>query len=187
MNGLEWNKVIASVLLASLIGMVVGKIVDVLYKPEYKIATRGYQVAVDEMAESAAQGASAAVFEVDIAALMSKASSTAGKIVFKKCASCHTMNKGGPNRVGPNLYNVLGAAKGHRSDFKYSSALTSKGGSWDYESLFQLLHKPSRFIKGTKMSFVGLKKPEDIANVIEYLRQEASDNPPPVPAAAPSE
>ncbi len=181
MNGLEWNKLIASLLLASLIGMVVGKIVDVLYKPEYQITTRGYQVVVNE--EEAASGANAAsdVFEVDIAALMSTASSAAGKVIFKKCASCHTVNKGGANRVGPNLYNVIGAVKGHRDDFKYSPALVAKGGSWDYDSLFQLLHKPSKFIKGTKMSFVGLKKPEDIANIIAYLREEASDNPPPIP------
>lgn len=181
MNGLEWNKIIASVLVASLIGMVVGKIVDVLYKPEYQIATRGYQVAVNEDAGEMSVEAKDEGFNVDIAALMSQASSAAGKVVFKKCAACHTMDKNGANRVGPNLYNVLGAKKGHRDDFKYSSALVSQGGDWDYDSLFQLLHKPSKFIKGTKMSFVGLKKPQDIANVIEYLRQEASENPPPVP------
>lgn len=181
MNGLELNKIISAVLLASLIGMVVGKVADVLYKPERTVKARGYQVALSDTPIAVLSNDKAA-FAPDIAELMSKASSAAGKIAFKKCAVCHTDDKGGSDRIGPNLWNIVGAKKAAKDNFKYSAAMTSLGGVWGYEELFHFLHSPAKFVSGTKMSFAGLSKPEDIANVIAYLREEASDNALPLPA-----
>jgi cytochrome c len=84
--------------------------------------------------------------------------------------SCHTINKDGPTKVGPNLWNIVGAPKISSPNFAYSSAMQKAGGIWDIPSLFQFLHKPQTFIPGTKMSFIGLNNPQDIANVIAYLK-----------------
>lgn len=106
-----------------------------------------------------------------------------GAKVFKKCTSCHNADKGGAHTTGPNLYAVIGAASAARSDFKYSSAMASAGITWDYETLNDYLAKPTRYVSGTNMNFVGLKKAEDRAAVIEYLRI-AADSPVPKPSPA---
>jgi len=109
-----------------------------------------------------------------------------GAKVFNKCKSCHTVNSGGKNGTGPNLHNILGAAAGAKAGFSYSGAMSGSGVKWGFEELDGFLTKPSKYIKGTKMSFIGLKKPADRAAVIEYLRQSA-DTPLGQPAAAASE
>lgn len=172
MSGIELNKIAASILLASLIAMVVGVVANVLYKPKLQLAKRGYQIEVADAGDAAASGA--AEEKIDVAALMAKANADAGAEVVKKCLSCHGFDNGGANKVGPNLFGVPGGPKAHRKDFAYSKALEAKGGTWDDESLFHFLHKPSKFIPGTKMSFAGLSKPEDVANVIAFLKQKAS-------------
>ena len=91
------------------------------------------------------------------------------------------MEKGGANKVGPNLYNVVGSEKGHEPSFAYSDALMSIKEPWDYENLNAFFAKPKDYAPGTKMNFAGLSKVQDRANVIAYLRQFA-DNPPPIPA-----
>lgn len=181
MNGFELNKIAASILLAGLVAMVVGNVTDILYSPDLDPKQRGYYVEV-VADQSGGQVVQEAKVEFDIAALMKNANAGAGKDIFKKCASCHTYEKGGANRVGPNLYNVINAKKGHKGDYTYSSALLASEGEWNYKNLFEFLHKPRGYIKGTKMSFAGLNKSEDIANIIEFLRQEASDTPPALPA-----
>jgi len=100
--------------------------------------------------------------------------------VFKKCKACHTADQGGPNRVGPNLWNVVGGPKAHAEDFSYSDAITGLGGEWTYADLDAYLTKPKDFAPGTKMTFAGLKKPKDRAAVISYLRT-LSDSPKPLP------
>jgi len=106
-----------------------------------------------------------------------------GAKVFKKCQSCHNAEQGGANGTGPNLYGVVGSPTGHHPDFNYSTAMTSTGYNWTFDELNAFLTKPAAHIKGTKMSFIGLKKEEDRAAVIEYLRIHA-DNPVPRPEAA---
>jgi len=118
--------------------------------------------------------------KVDVIALLSKASAENGANLVKKCAVCHDFTKGGPNRVGPNLWGIVGNKTAHRDDFSYSKALLEKKSTWTYENLFHMIHKPAEFIPGTKMNFIGFKKPEDVADVIEYLRT-LSDNPVPLP------
>jgi len=106
-----------------------------------------------------------------------------GAKVFKKCTSCHNTDNGGPNGTGPNLWNVVGTAAGAKSGFKYSGAMASSGLTWDYETLDAYLTKPTKYLSGTNMNFVGLKKESDRAAVIELLRQ-AADAPKAKPAVA---
>lgn len=116
----------------------------------------------------------------DIGQLLASADAARGEKVFGKCKSCHTVNEGGKNRVGPNLWGVVGRPKASIPGFAYSEALRKLGGEWTYAALFQFLAKPKAYAPGTKMSFAGLKKPEDQAAVIMFLRQH-STTPPPLP------
>ena len=111
-----------------------------------------------------------------------------GEVAFKKCTSCHTIEKGGPNRIGPDLYDVVGAPKGKHPGYAYSSALEKKGGTWTLDDLNEWLYSPRDFVPGTKMSFVGVKDDKERADLIAYMMKQ-SDSPMPLPAvkeAAPS-
>jgi len=127
--------------------------------------------------------AGGAAAEKPIAFYLASADPAKGADVFKKCAACHNATKGGPNALGPNLWGVLGEpiGAGH-AGFPFSDALKSKGGNWDWQSMSDWLHSPKAFAPGTKMTFAGLSKPEDRANIIAYLNQQ-SDAPKPMPAA----
>lgn len=128
-------------------------------------------------------GAGGAAAEVPIATRLATADPTHGATVFQKCAACHTATKGGPNGVGPNLYGVVGEPIGQGvGGFAFSDALKSKGGNWDFESLDKWLTSPRKFADGTKMTFAGLSKGSDRADVIAYLNQN-SDSPKPLPKA----
>ncbi len=115
-----------------------------------------------------------------LAERLAAADPEAGKKVWRKCKACHTINKGGKKRIGPNLWNIVGADVGAREGFKYSKGMLAFGGQWTYERLDAYLTKPRKVVKGGKMSFVGLKKPKDRANVIAFMRGMA-DEPLPLP------
>ncbi|HEX2764898.1 MAG TPA: cytochrome c family protein [Allosphingosinicella sp.] len=135
-----------------------------------------------------AEGESGPAAEVPIANLLASADPAKGSQVFKKCTACHTREKGGPNGTGPNLWGVMGAPIGkHAPGFAYSPALAGKGGNWDFESLNQWVKSPRDFAPGTKMTFAGLGKPEDRANLLAFLNTQ-TDSPLPLPApqAAPA-
>ena len=170
---MEFNKIAAAFLIAGIIAMLSGIIADALYSPAYEVEKRGFSVAVTETTHTEAQ---AEEKPVDIKALMAKADAMEGQKTAKACQMCHNFDKGGATKVGPDLWGVVGAEKGRHADFSYSKALKEKGGVWDYDSLYHMIHKPREFIEGTKMSFIGIKNPQDIANVIAYLRS-LSDNP----------
>jgi cytochrome c len=128
-------------------------------------------------------GDAAAEAEKPITFYLASADPAKGADVFKKCAACHNADKGGANALGPNLWGVLGEPVGAGAHgFAFSDALKSKGGTWDWQNLSDWLHNPKKFAPGTKMTFAGLSKPEDRANLIAFLNQH-SDSPRPMPAA----
>lgn len=174
MSGLELNKIVASILLASLIAMMVGFITNILYKPILSPESRGYSVEITENTFDNANNSKVDEI-INVTELMNNANAEAGKNIIKKCLMCHTVDKNGPNKVGPNLWNIVGSEKAKVVNYKYSPALSSKGGSWDEESLFHFLHKPNQYLPGTKMTFVGLNKPQEIADVILFLKTFVHD------------
>jgi cytochrome c len=182
MNGFELNKIAASILLAGIIALVVGFVTDALYHPDLSPEKRGYTVAGAEEAGAGGETAAAPAGPVDIAAYMSAGDAAKGAVVAKKCAICHDFTKGGPNKIGPNLWGTLGGQKAHASGFAYSDALKAAGGNWGYQELSEFLTSPAKYVKGTKMVFAGLGKPEERAHVIAYLRS-LSDSPMALPAA----
>jgi len=103
-----------------------------------------------------------------------------GEKLFKKCGACHSYNKGGKSKVGPNLWNLINRPKGSINDFSYSKTLSEFGGKWTFEELSEFLYKPKQYIENTKMNFAGLKETEDRANLILFIR-EKSDEPVPLP------
>lgn len=137
----------------------------------------GYEVADAAPAEG---GGGAAAMPTNFAA----GDATKGAEVFKKCASCHTINQGGANGIGPNLYGVMGQKHGHVAGFAYSAGLLAKPGNWDFEGMDAWLKSPKKYVEGTKMSFAGLSKPEDRADLIVYLNAQGSNLPVPAAPAA---
>lgn len=171
MSGIELNKIAASILLASLIAMLVGVASNILYKPKLDVASRGYQI---EGVEDVADETTKEETPIDIQALMASANAEEGAKVVKKCVSCHSFEQGGGNKIGPNLWKIVDKPIAKESGFVYSRAMAGLEGNWDQETLYHFLNKPSKFLPGTKMTFVGLSKPEDIANVIAYMKEKAS-------------
>ena len=175
MDSFELNKIIAAILMVALLVIGLGKIADSVFHVE-KPKNPGYQVEVESQLASNTSQTVEVVEKVDIAAIMSLGDAESGEIIFKKCAACHSINKGGKNKIGPALYNVVGRAVGKVDDYKYSKTLASYGKDWTFEELNGYLQKPASYLKGTKMSFAGLRKEKDRASVIKYLNQN-SDSP----------
>ena len=180
MDSFEINKIVAAVLLVALIVIGIGKLSNMIFYVE-KPKTPGYVVEVEQVSTNNTLSTSDTVEEkIDIAALMAMGDAVSGEKVFKKCAACHSINKGGKNKIGPALYNVVGRKVGDISDYKYSKALASYEKEWTFEELNGFLIKPTKWVKGTKMAYAGLRKEKDRASVIKYLNKN-SDNPLPLP------
>ncbi|QRI63577.1 cytochrome c family protein [Shinella sp. PSBB067] len=147
----------------------------------------GFAIVAEEAGGEAAGGGEAAAAAVPIATLLASADAGAGETVFKKCASCHTPEKGGPNKVGPNLWDVVNRPIASHEGFSYSAGMTtfSEGHKvvWDFDHLNFFLEAPKKHVPGTAMGFAGLKKDDERANLIAYLRT-LSDNPAPLPTAS---
>ena len=173
------NKIVASIILAVILVLGINKISDVIFyveKPEksaYQVANVSTSTTVEVTSESQSTGSG------DIMVLLTSVSASEGEKIFKKCAACHSIAKGGANKIGPALWGVLGRKAGSVSDYKYSKAMASYGKSWSFEEMSGFLLKPKEWIKGTKMSFMGLKKAKDRAAVILYMNQN-TDNPLPI-------
>ena len=179
MDSFEINKIVAAVLLVALLVIGIGKLSNVIFYVE-KPEKPGYAVEVQQASTSTTAAATVEDKKIDIAALMALGDVNAGEKIFKKCAACHSINQGGANKIGPALYNVVGRKIGSVADYKYSNAFVEYGKEWNFEELNGFLTKPSKWIKGTKMAYAGLRKEADRASIIKYLNQN-SDTPLPLP------
>lgn len=173
------NKIAGALLIGLLVVLGIGYIGNGLYHIDR--TSEAYPIEVAEV-DNAAAGAEEATETAlpEIGPLLVSASAENGEANSKRCISCHSFEKGGPNKVGPNLWNVLGADIAIHADYKYSDALMSIEGNWDIENMNKFLASPKTFAKGNKMSFIGLSKEQDRADMIKYLHGQ-SDNPIPLP------
>ena len=180
MDSFELNKIVAAILMVALLIIGIGKLSDVIFHVE-KPETPGYKIEVEKVVVTTNEPDSeTGEKKINIKALMAMGDLVTGEKVFKKCAACHSIVKGGKNNIGPALYNVVGRQVGSINNYKYSKALSQYGKEWTFEELNGYLIRPAKWIKGTKMAFAGLRKEKDRASVILYLNQN-SDNPLPLP------
>ncbi len=188
MSAMEINKLVGAVLTAGLILMVINVGVDEalqekpLEKAVYPVPGAESAAEDGSAAERGSATAEAASGPRSLAALLAVADIDDGKKVARKCVACHDVSQGGRNKIGPNLWGVVGAGKAAREGFAYSGALAGLGGAWGYDDLDAFLAKPREFARGTKMAFAGVKSPADRADLIAYLRG-LSESPPPLPEA----
>jgi cytochrome c len=168
MNNSKFNMVFAALLCAGIVAMLSGFVARKIVAPHH-LADDAVKV---EAAEAApAGGAGKVALPEPVLALIASADIERGKAVSKACAACHNFEKGGPNAVGPNLYDVVGRKKQSHEGFAYSGALTEHGGdTWTFAEMNKFLWKPKAYAPGTKMNFIGIKKPEDRAALLAYLR-----------------
>ena len=185
MSAFEWSKIIGAVLMTALVTKVIDVVGDALVAPQ-ELKKNVYVVGGSVVAgaaeatipEEAAAPARKALEK--IGPLLASADVETGKKVARKCAACHSFDKGGRKKVGPNLWNIVNAKRARSADFAYSESMSKAGGAWSYEELDAFLADPKRTVPGTKMAFAGLRKAQDRADVIAYLRS-LSDDPAPLP------
>ncbi len=178
-SSLEGNKIFAAVLVAGILASGSGVVSRMVYGPHH-LEEPAFRIALPEA--GAGGEAAPAAEEKPLAVLLASADPAAGANVAKKCAACHSFEKGGPNKVGPDLWGVVGRDVGKHEGFSYSPAMAEHGGQWSFDSLNTFIKAPKTAVPGTKMAFAGLPKDTDRANVLAYLRSLA-DSPVPLPEA----
>ena len=179
MDSFEFNKIAAAVLVTALLFIGIKELGNFIYHVE-KPKKSAYKI--EGVAENSLDAKKEIKVEEKLASikpLLASASIEAGAKVFKKCAACHSIDKGGANKIGPALWGVVNRKIGGVQGFKYSTAMAQYGKNWSFEELNGFLHKPMKYMKGTKMGFIGLKKDKDRANVIAYMNSK-SDAPAPL-------
>jgi cytochrome c len=171
---LEANKIAAAILVGGMLTLSTGLVANMIYG--------GHEGAEEHAGGEAAPAAPAAkpAPVEPISGLLASADVAKGQEIGKKCLACHTFGKGEANKVGPNLYGVVGGPTAHKEDFNYDDAVKNLKTTWTYENISHFIANPKGFAPGTKMSFPGLPKAQDRADVIAFLRSQ-SDNPPPLP------
>jgi cytochrome c len=182
MDSWEWNKIAGAVLGTFIFVLAVKFAADAIYEAPLP-AKPGY--VVEGVSEEPVVSTALAVEEPlpDFGTVLPAADAAAGKEIEARCQQCHDSAKGGPNKIGPNLWGVVGRARGEHPGFDYSSAMAANHDPWTYEKLFRYLKAPQAEVPGTKMSFAGLRSAEDRLNLIAYLRTQ-SDSPLPIPPPA---
>ena len=167
------NKIFVSILFAVILVLGINKITDVIYHNSAP-QTSAYQVNVTTVASNETQTSSESSQTGNIMALFASTSAAEGAKVFKKCAACHSIAEGGKNKIGPALWGVLGRQAGSLPDYKYSKAMAAHGKKWSFEEMNNFLIKPKEWIKGTKMSYAGLKSEKERAAVILYMNENTN-------------
>ncbi len=179
MAGQDINKIAGAILLAVLTAVAIGQLGNALFDDHEGLAEIALNIDLGEAQANVPEAVAAPGLD-PIAPLLAAASVDNGQALSSRCVACHTFDKGGRARVGPNLYGVVGASRASKDDFSYSDALAASGAKWSYEDLNAFLAGPAKYAKGTKMNFAGLRKATDRADLIAYLRAQG-DDPPPLP------
>ena len=181
MNRFEINKIIAAIVLTIVIVLGINKLADVVYHVKKPDSTAYKVAALDEKKEKKTEKTIKDKGEVsNIKAILALGNIDDGKKVFKQCAACHSISKGGGNKIGPALWGVFGRKAGSLADYSYSKGMKSFDKTWNFETMNNFLIKPKDYIKGTKMAYAGLKKEKDRASIIIYLNEQG-DSPIPLP------
>ena len=181
MDSFELNKILGAVLGTCLVLLSLNITAGAIFAP-HKPEKPGYDIAVQEAAPAGKPGAPAEP-EVPIAKLFASADMGRGETSAKKCAACHTLRKGEPNKVGPNLWGVIGRPKAGVAGFNYSAAMKAKGGNWTLDELNEYLKNPKAMVPGTNMTFAGIPRAQERADLLTFLNSKA-DNPAPLPKEA---